>query len=425
MKGFVISWFYPPVNSSEGLVTYKLLKASGIKHDVFTQKDNDNWSYNTTEKKLTSPNVKTIFAESSESFEDWANECVEYFKKHRKEYDFIMSRSMPPESHVAALKIKELFPDIKWIASFGDPIYNSPFNLVSRSLPPHKVNSENFADVSIRYAFSPKRIAKDMIWQRSYRRDMAAEGKLRSIEQDSMDLSDLVIYNNPYQKEYMESTLSNGRSVHSSVVIPHTFDPDLYPSKSSRKSSVEKIKITYLGHLDYIRTPINFLRAVSRLKTTRPLLYKNLEVDFYGNLDNISKVAILDEEIFDQVRVRKPVTYEESLGIMQSSDWCLLVDANLTQTIQENIYYAAKLADYIGAGSNIFAVSMLQGASADIVREIGGVLSSHSVDEIYMWLVLILNKQVSGKPVRVDRFKSISAANIYDDAVKALVSEKE
>ena len=45
MKGFVISWFYPPINSSEGLVTFKLLNRSEIKHDVFTQKGNQHWSY--------------------------------------------------------------------------------------------------------------------------------------------------------------------------------------------------------------------------------------------------------------------------------------------------------------------------------------------------------------------------------------------
>ena len=34
----VITWFYPPVNSSEGLVTYKLLNNSRYEYDVFTQK---------------------------------------------------------------------------------------------------------------------------------------------------------------------------------------------------------------------------------------------------------------------------------------------------------------------------------------------------------------------------------------------------
>ena len=57
----VISWFFPPVNSSEGLVTYKLLKASKLNYDVFTQKDNSSWSYGNTDKLPDCKNINTIF----------------------------------------------------------------------------------------------------------------------------------------------------------------------------------------------------------------------------------------------------------------------------------------------------------------------------------------------------------------------------
>ena len=41
----VISWYFPPINSSEGLVTYKLLKNSKYQYDVCMQDSNDSWSY--------------------------------------------------------------------------------------------------------------------------------------------------------------------------------------------------------------------------------------------------------------------------------------------------------------------------------------------------------------------------------------------
>ena len=41
------------------------------------------------------------------------------------------------------------------------------------------------------------------------------------------------------------------------------------------------------------------------------------------------------------VRFRKPVTYFESLKIMQESDWVLLIDANLSYFLNENIFFAA------------------------------------------------------------------------------------
>ena len=106
MKGFVISWFYPPMNSSEGLVTFKLLKESSYQYDVFTQKTCQNWSYGNTEKKLVSKNINPIYSEK-ETYEDWIEEGLEFFSQNKDKYDFIMSRATPKESHLLALKIKE------------------------------------------------------------------------------------------------------------------------------------------------------------------------------------------------------------------------------------------------------------------------------------------------------------------------------
>ena len=75
----VISWFYPPVNSSEGLVTYKLLKASQYSYDVFTQKNNALWSYGNKDTLPEAKNVNSIFAKAK-NLNDWMLEAVEYYR---------------------------------------------------------------------------------------------------------------------------------------------------------------------------------------------------------------------------------------------------------------------------------------------------------------------------------------------------------
>ena len=60
MKGLVYSWFFPPINSSEGLVTFKLLKNSEYNYDVFTQKNDTVWTYGANENKLVSKNINPI-----------------------------------------------------------------------------------------------------------------------------------------------------------------------------------------------------------------------------------------------------------------------------------------------------------------------------------------------------------------------------
>ena len=164
-KLFVISWYFPPVNSSEGLVTFKLLKNSKNKYDVFTQKGNLSWTYGDREERLVSDNITPIFASSSDT-KKWIEEGVEFFKKHHNEYEYIMSRSMAPESHIMALEIKKEFPNIKWIASFGDPIGNNPFSSYFKQKSPYSVKGKiETGEAGYKSLINPKRILKNWFWK--------------------------------------------------------------------------------------------------------------------------------------------------------------------------------------------------------------------------------------------------------------------
>lgn len=418
MKGFVISWFYPPINSSEGLVTFKLLNRSNYSYDVFTQKDNSLWSYNSSEHELKKDSIKTIFG-NSESLEEWTKACVEYFDTHHEEYDFIMSRSMPPESHAAALQIKQKYPHIKWIASFGDPIYNSPYSKIA--VPPLQLWQSAARAPHPKYFIAlVKRNLKKQLWYYQTRGDRREETEKQVLENTTLRYADSVIFNNSYQKEFMleQHKIEDKDGF---VVIPHPFEKAFYEKRTPHAN--KKLTISHIGHLDWIRTPNNLLKAVKRIKDKRPELYEKLDVNFYGTLDNFSKIYIVDNNLFDSTHVHKPVTYFESLGIMQQSDWCLLVDANISSHSEKNIYFAAKLADYLGSGSPILAISMTDGASADIIRDTGNVLMSHSVDEIYMTLVMILEGKISEQHVasEIKKFDAKQTAKNFDALVETLI----
>ena len=94
----VVSWFYPPINSSEGLVTYKLLRNSSMQYDVCMQEGNDSWSYGKNEMLPESEHVHKI-AIPGDSLELWKEKVIEYFSAHKDSYEIVMTRSMPPESH--------------------------------------------------------------------------------------------------------------------------------------------------------------------------------------------------------------------------------------------------------------------------------------------------------------------------------------
>lgn len=417
-KGLVISWYFPPINSSEGLCTFKLLKNSKFSYDVFTQKNNKTWSYDTNEDKLTANNIKTIFSEQK-NIDKWVKEGIEKFSDKLDKYDFIMSRSMAPESHEIALELKRKNKNIPWIASFGDPIDKNPYMKLIEIECTHGLKN-GVLSYSFKYVLSPKRILKKLLWNyrnEKYKRNHTRIYKDKKLQNDVFKECDIIIFNNKYQMEHMLEGYEEDIKK-KALLLHHGYDKDFYSKQKSKKEN-DNFKISYLGHLDEIRTPKNFLKALKRLKENKKDLYDKLSIEIYGNMANTDKILLVDYDLCDIVKFKKPVKYFESLDKMKNSDLLLLIDANLSTVVPKNIFYAAKLADYIGSGSNILGITMTDGPSADIIKEVGGVVSSHSVEDIYNNLVMILENKIKIKNNdKNGNYDMVNIAKIFDKEIE-------
>lgn len=418
-KILVISWYFPPVNSSEGLVTFKLLKNSKYEYDVFTQKDSRNWAYNNEEYELISKNIKTYFSKSN-NIKDWVKDGINFFEQNKEKYDIIMTRSMAPESHEIGYAIKEKYPKIKWIASFGDPIANNPYQEISKTTSPYQVKGQGMLELGLKRIISPKRILMNFIW--NYRNNNYIKKCTRikideKLQKDVFNMADKIIFNSEYQRDYMMNEYS-AKIKNKSLILPHTYDEDFYNYKL--KNNNEKIVISYIGHCDDIRTPQTLFDALKRLKVQDLDLYKKLHIDFYGNLADKDKVKIIDNDLVDVVKVNKSVKYFESLEIMRKSDYLLLVDANLSTIIDKNIFFAAKLADYLGSKRPIFGITMYDGPSAKILRETNNIMSSFSVEEIYMNLRYILDGKIKDIKYDANNYNAKNVSKNFDEELEKL-----
>jgi len=415
----VISWFYPPINSSEGLVTYKLLKASEYEYTVFTQNSSDLWSYGKEDFLPTSENVSVHFSKA-DNLEDWEKESVEYYKANIDKFDIVMTRSMPPESHKVGLKIKKINPNIKWIASFGDPIADNPYTKIATYFPsPYSYkNCRNILGY-----ISPKRIIKSFLFNcREWKRRRSVLKSENEFQSSIFKYSDYIIMNSSYQRDYMLEGCSD-EIKNKAVVLNHSFDESLYPAKTAK--ATDKIKMTYVGHLDDIRTPKLLFSAIKELYDEHQNLSDKIEFSFYGNLSDADKLFIINNQLTDLIKVKKAVSYTESLEIMSNSDWLLQIDANIYSAYDKNIFFAAKLADYIGSGSKIFGITMMNGISADIMRNLNTVVMSHSKEEIknYLWLIIFngLNAEIN-QEFR-NEFNSKSVAKKFDEIIYSIRSK--
>ena len=409
----VISWFYPPVNSSEGLVTYKLLKKSKYEYDVFTQKNSSLWSYNNKDELPESKNVKSIYAKAN-NLQDWVEEATEYIRQNKEKYDIIMTRSMPPESHKIGLRAKEINPELKWIASFGDPIADNPYtkmSIVDQS--PYTLRRCS----GIRQILSPKRILKNILfkvrYKKMYKRTLYKDSKL---QEKIIKDADYLIFNSEYQKDYMLQSYSDNIK-QKAVIVNHSFDSSLYPEKTKDN---QKLKFTYVGHLDDYRNPHILFCAINGLYKEDPNLADKVEFNFYGHMGNMDKIYIIDHELTDIIKVHKPVKYLESLKIMKESDWLIQIDANISSIIKENIFFAAKLADYIGTDNKIFGITMLEGISADILRKLNAITTSYSSEEVknYLWLILYKGYSIKMNEEYRQEFDSNNVAKKFDKFIE-------
>lgn len=411
----VVSWFYPPVNSSEGLVTYKLLKASKYEYDVFTQKNNDLWSYGNKDELPQGKNVKSVYAKAT-NLEDWVTEAIEYFKENTDKYDIVMTRSMPPESHKIGLAIKEIKPEIKWIASFGDPIADNPYTKMSIT---YGSPYSRKCCTRLRQIVSPRRIVKNVIFKIRYKRiHKKILGKEAKLQKNVFEKADYLIFNSDYQKNYMLNE-SDEKIKQKAIILNHSFDKTLYPKKNKNN---DKIRFTYVGHLDTYRNPFILFSAIRALHKNDPKLADKVVFDFYGNMSDTDKLFIINYELTDIIKIHHPVKYLESLEIMKQSDWLLQIDANISSIIDKNIFFAAKLADYIGTDNKIFGITMLEGISADILRGLNAITASYSEQEVknYLWLIIYKNYSIKINEEYRKQFDSENVAKKFDELIEKI-----
>lgn len=431
---FVISWYYPPGNSSEGLVTFKLLKNSKYQYDVWTRNDQQQsvWDRKSDESKLTSENVK-IIKDDCEDMQEWVEHGLEYFEKHSDDYDLIMSRSMPAESHELAIKIKERFPNIKWIASFGDPIVDTPYidaiTMGDQKKNPFKMKEYFYREQlsmarTPRVFLSPLRNARRFLWEHDKKLGEKAAESLKYINDTVLREADVLIYNNKYQFEHAFSKSARKKYKSKGRILEHSFDASMYPARKAAKKD-SKLSFIYVGHLDDTRNAHSLLKAINHLKKKDPELNKRVEFDFYGHLGDRDKLYLLDHDLMDVVKIFKDVKYLDSLKIIKNADWAILIDANFTSLVNECIYLPAKLIDYIGARTKVFSISHVKGAGADIINEIGGgKVVTHSQDDIYLYLSKIIYQNYEPEPYdekKTKKFSSEVMAKKLDAIEKELI----
>ena len=134
----------------------------------------------------------------------YINKVLEFYQalKQKNHYLAMISHSHEIASHMAAMAIKKRSPELRWLASFGDPIAANPFN-DSYQFPMLKEDSQTEAQV--------------------------------------LQQADRIIVTNRYQQDLVVATQTQQLDEEKYFVLPHCFDERMYPDSYDQKSNENRL----------------------------------------------------------------------------------------------------------------------------------------------------------------------------------------
>lgn len=415
MRVFVASWFFPPSTSSEGIVTYKLLRRSKHQYDVCCS-NSDLWGYKHV-LPMEADNINLLPIDTDD-LDEWVSKAVEMFcTKHEEQpYDAIMTRSMPPESILVAKQIHEKYPDIPWFASLADPMARSPYHLHSlieenEMLKDHE--KEDF-QVALKYGCDS--------WRDHRCPEVKYLCELKDVEDYAINNATAIIFPCDTLKSYM----LEGKVKDNAIVVPHSYDKSLYPAprdKSARKT------ISFLGHTDELRSLEPLVRALHYLQSNNPAALEGIQFRFVGHITENVRSLVYNYFLQDMISIEPSVDYLTSLRVMKESDWLLHVDAyfELCEETGGSIFYAGKIADYMGTDAPILSLTGKNSPADYLTRGAGGISASPTdIPAIADAIARISagDAPVADKEFRA-RFENTVVAESYDQEIERYIGGKK
>lgn len=418
MRIFVACWFFPPSVSSEGIVTYKLLRNSKHSYDVCSSLSQQ-WSYRQT-MPLEASNITSLTVDTDD-LNEWVDECVRLFEeRHAVEpYDAIMTRSMPPESIEVGKRIHEAHPDIPWIASIADPIAKSPYDIKAWVLEAEDMSDQTKSDLiyALKYGIDG--------WRDNERPEIQKLCEFKDREDYAIKNATALIF--PH--EALRNYVLGSRKRRNAFVVHHSFDKTMYPSLAQEGES-DRVRLTFTGHSDFIRTLEPFIRALQRVKTIDEDALDKLDVRLIGHVNEEARALVYNYDLYNCISIIPNAGYLETLEAMQESDWLIHVDADFGFLKEEggSVFFAGKIADYMGTDKPILAITGNHSPAYGIINQAGGLcFEAADVAGMAEALVRIANGTQKCEIDRAyrDRYDAVSVAMRYDDWMEELSTTEE
>ncbi|HKK87289.1 MAG TPA: glycosyltransferase [Saprospiraceae bacterium] len=257
----------------------------------------------------------------------WLRPLNRALKNYLKENhcDVLITTGPPHSVHLAGLKMKQLFPDLIWMADFRDP------------------------------------------WTRiEYFEHLLLQPKARKrhlkLEREVVKGCDILITVSPsWRKDFEEMGAKNVRV----ITNAYDFRPAEYTSLAERKE--ELFIISHAGTVNEDRLPLGLLSAVQQLVQVQAAIRDKIRLEFIGNSSHKILETARKMGIEDLVTLEGFLPHKQLMERLKRSR-LLLVLINKSELNQKG-RIPAKLFEYIGLRKKIMLLSPGPNDAADLIEQ--------------------------------------------------------
>lgn len=291
---------------------------------------------------------------------------------------YLYTSSFPCYSIRVGVKLKQMHPEIKWIANFSDPINHSPY----------KDDKETYKSYIL-----PEKIAYNL-YCKYY---VVDEDEIHAFEQ-----ADILTFICEEQRDYMiqQYVKYGGRIAEETirrkcVIVPLNYVPEWNSITSSmRYLKNDKYLLSHFGRIYGLRLMKEFIYGLKLFLDKYP--DTKLRIAQYGEFRKSDRKLIHALKLDSYFDIHDKVPYAQCIEKMKESDGVLLFDTILPEdTIQP--YLPSKLVEYSLLQKDVLAVTTSTSPTYRIMSKTNALACPYDRNAIMHGLKELIIDHVSSK----------------------------
>ncbi len=306
--------------------------------------------------------------------DQYVNFAINMYDNH----DVVYTASLPCYTTRVGVALKQKNPNIKWIASFSDPINHSPYKYDKETIRSYYPVQRECFYIYCHYYF----VDKD--------------------EANAFEQADLLLFICEEQRDFMIEQYN--RYFHNipeeeirkkCVIVPLSYIPEWYETEPEeiRDPKSDTFVLAHFGRVYGLRIIKEFIYALNAFLKEHP--DRNLLVEQYGEFRASDRKLIQKLGLENYFIIHDKYSYDEGYQKMGEADAVLLFDTIMPDD-EIQPYLPSKVLEYSLLKKNVLAVTTSKSPTYRLMKQTDSVVCRYDRNDIKKGLEdILINKKKS------------------------------